>query len=706
MADKRHAFILPAIPARKMLAVLAAISGERLIPELIAYDMRLHVSADNRTAQLIFPEKSPKTALKPAREKEIRGLCAAHVAEIGGAPSGRAVDQTSGSHVDFDRLHDVVDALPALCLLASAPSAEARQKRTQDRDVAVVYPWGSPPKELEAAMSKDIKSGRDAELIMTAGGNEASGQVITFITDQTDRNSIYAAPVMAHGAEHAIQALTRRPAASINFWLPYQSELDQSLIDSAGRIAIALQAAGRLAPTHTDAFYFYRPMGIRALYIGAETERVSDADLAVEVLDGQPVKVTTIEVTEHQDALDQLTKKLTASDFNFGYRVRLADTEASQGRALDVSQIEEQIEELTDELKLLKALDHAKQQHLLRFSDAQLPAMVDGLRHFSREALKSGLFKYAASHSAGTSGPSHYLLYDQTHRALDQLIAEHFWRVRTEDRPIRYWLDPFVAQAVAGTEEKSSWRVFVPMGKMLLPGLRHFSGNVDDALKTIIGTQFPQDLDLPSGDDKPLLFLMSDSPEPDVDMEIEILDKDQFGDLKTELRWINDYLTVKSPRRVAREDLARLADDLYAGELAETVKTEATARVAENRATWRADTAQIARDAAATLNRLGDEIDTAATSVGQAFEFLAAARSRIDALMTAIEATYVALNEGENAIDALPRTAADITAVREDFEDLVRFEFETSRQVLKSTERKLEEIDEKIRSVRRWGARE
>ncbi|MEP6149829.1 MAG: hypothetical protein ABJ201_20600, partial [Nisaea sp.] len=411
MADKRHAFVLPAIPAGKMLVVLAAIAGDGLIKEAIAYDMRLHVRADNRTAQFVFPERSPQKALKPAREKEIRGLCAAHIKDSAGTASGRSVDHTSGSHVDFETLHVLVDALPALCMLAAVEAPEASQSRTQDRDVAVIYPWGSRIEDIQDALAQDIKSGRDAQLIRTAGGNEASGQVITLITDETDRMSIYAAPVMTNGAENAIQALTRRSAASMEFWLPYWIELDQSLIDNAGRIVVGLKAANSLASTHTDAFFYSSRSGVRALYIGEETQRISDAELAVEVLDGQPLKVTTIEAAEHEEALEYLRKRLTDSDFNFGYRVRLSDAEPSHGRALDVSQIEEQIDELKNELDLLTALDYAKQLHLLRFNDEQLPAMVAGLRHFSSDVLQSGSFKYAARHSSGTSGPSHYILY-------------------------------------------------------------------------------------------------------------------------------------------------------------------------------------------------------------------------------------------------------------------------------------------------------
>lgn len=704
MADKRPAIVLPSIPVHQMLSVMAALCGDSIFGDLLKYDARLHIAPTEGTAQLIFPQNAPGKALSDRRQSEIRQTCADFLNDIADTPSGRAAGQAPASMVDFETLHTPYDALLTLVFSAAQTDEQQRLARTKDQNVAAIYPIGMPFDDLPSEVAKTIKSGLDANIVKTAAGMESSGHVVTFISDDSARLSTFVAPLPGYERFEGIQILTQRRAVTFDFWLPFDQHLDQRSLDNAGRFAVGLQRHGALDSKLTDGFMFYGRNRVRALFTGTDTEPISAAELATTMLEGQPLELTILEVQDHETALAELERKLTADDFNFGYRVRLAQTKTYHNPTLDKSRIVEKITELENELQLIDSLGN-EQQHLLRFTDAQLPAMIDGLRAFPRDVLaESGTFLYAASHSTHATGPSHYLLYNPATTPLRQLIPEHFWRGRTEDRPISYWMDPFVAGHTQNGQSRS--RVFVPMGQMIIPAFTHFSGSVDKALDTIIGKQFPEHKNIRDDDTKQPIYLFLQSPDPDVDLEIEILDRAQFGDLKTQLRWINDYLTVHKTKSVKAEDLAAVADGVYANDTATAINAKAADSLQSMRDVWETQSTLIAQEAGEVLTHLGAEIDAASSSIQDAYAFLDASRDRIHALESAVASAHSALSNGEQALENLPEIAKGIEAVRDDFLDRVRLEFDTSQQTIDASERELDRITERLKSVSRWGRRQ
>jgi hypothetical protein len=480
------------------------------------------------------------------------------------------------------------------------------------------------------------------------------------------------------------------------------------IADGAGRKALiailaAARGAGVLPADVSDIVVLLTSETSADIFLHSKAT-VQDAPKAADVIPVmlepvQPFDVTTIEFRPHEEAAAALADKIKALRRKIGYQVALKPIPRGVGPGVDIEPILEAIAGLQSQVDQITALG-APQTRLMRFTDAQLPCMIDGLRRLPENKLTDKSLLYAACHSAGRAGPAHYLKYDP--QSTFMRVAEAHWRADIDPHPISYWLEPFVAHAQLTRPTRT--QVFVPSGQFMVPSLAHFGGNVDDTLRFVLGNLFDDQQPLMTDKKRSAYYVFTASPAQDFRLEVEVLDGDAFQPLHQRVEWINDYLQVRSPVAVDAERLAEVATGLYEGGVAKALQAELDKDIKTLDETWAVAQARIEADAFDAINMVASEMDAVSARIADLHTYLALADREMTGLeMVATRATQTLKGLDRIAEDLASKDSA-MARSREDFESRVDAEVALAETLIENTETRVAQLRDRLRRVKEWGA--
>lgn len=437
-------------------------------------------------------------------------------------------------------------------------------------------------------------------------------------------------------------------------YLPNGTALQAADRAAAGAVLRGLVAADQLA-ADADLLLF---AGVTAYVLPSEAEFVPAPEVFIAPDTGEWLSLRRLDIAPSDAAATDLAARIGDRRFPVGYRVALRPLPDRMRGDADVEQLREEIEEREAEIALIRALA-APQRRLLRFSDAQLPALVDGLRRMPPAMQRNANLTFATAHAAGRTGPAHFVMYDPALVAIEGHLPEFYWRGQTEDTPICYWVDPPSAAAMTGAEGEPL--IFVPLRSHIDPPIASFGGRLDQTMRLVLGNLFADAAAVLEDKAARPVFVFSSPFDTGFEMEVELLDAARFAPLHLQLRWINDHMLVRSPRLVDDAVLTRLAENLYEGEAARQLTDRAQDDLAALSAEWTVGADDLSARIGSLLGELAEEIGQSQDRVRRAVGFLAAARDRIDALDAVISHANAVLSDVEHAagqMQAVPQAQA------------------------------------------------
>lgn len=626
---------------------------------------------------------------------------------------GREFDPTrlAPQSLDVSRMLDMAGAMVlGICLAAKPVDDDGRENPDGER-MAICLGEES---ELEQDVVRILRRTRNAAVSAFEAGAGRTLALARFETWPRDGSTLEGVRA-ATGWELPILARTGLPNGSV--WLRDDLALPQEARGFASGMLAALRELGVVSEGH-DLVVDWRPETARSDAAAAGTDGRADdgrrasllyaavpaamegtavaraEDLARERSPETPLEVECLRPVPSDKALPDLQKRIIAQDFEVGYRMRLASLPENAGIGRDVEILREEIAEREAVIELVRALS-APQMRLLRFGDAQLPALVDGLRAMPPEMLRKPGLRYAAAHSSGLREPTHFVLYDPSEFAIEGNLPEQYWRGRTEDRPIRYWLDPHAAEARRLAPDVAP-AVFAPVRQRLLPAIDSFGGNLDQTLRLVLGSLFADASAVLDKEGAEPIYVFSPPSLPGADMDVELLDERWFKPMKLSLKWLNDYMIVRSPRVADPETLSRLAEDLYEGQIAEALRSEAAASVESLRNEWKERERELRGQIDGAVLHVAAEIRSSAERLRLGVAFLQDAEARIARLDSLIAAMREEVARKTDVAARISRTVPEQTARRYKMVAELQAELEAGEQAMREAERR---VKERVRAI-------
>lgn len=623
-----------------------------------------------------------------AARQAFHGSLVSAIQEVAGpAAVGRSAQQAAP--VDTTGM---VGAWAGLAILASDTATGAPFEELPD-DLLLITPRSVDTQAISAVM----RQGRDAKLLASGDDNLA-----ILVDDAPERYGTVADMLGRGDLPDGLVALRPWVAGRARLWLPLDhAPPEPGALTALGRAWEAWQRdVGPDDVPPPDVACLQSPDGVtfRLEILPALRQAAPVTETVSPELDPiQPLVVTTLRYAASEEAARGLAQEILRNSDRIGYRVRLHPVPPHVSAGMDVEPLLEQIEDLRLRIAQIQALG-APQQRLLRFTDAQLPALVDALRRVPSKALTDGSLRYAAGHAQGRDEPAHYLLFDASQVHLR--FAQSLWQSRTEDRPMSYWLEPFVAQAQMISPTQT--RVFVPDRHMLSPSLAHFGGDVDGTLRLVLGALFVSLGPLASDRARKPYFIFTRPPRAKDTIEVEVVDGDSFAPVHQAIGWMNDYLEVRGANAVDREALRAVAQELYEGAYVETVRNDLAGDVEEATRQWDAALEKLRADAAALLDDHTEELGRVSERIAKAHVYLRNAEGELTALETLMEHAAAALQGRSEVSDQLTLWDRDIRAAAETFSEAMDRELDTGSERISAAENRLALLQERLKSLSRW----
>lgn len=597
--------------------------------------------------------------------------------------------------------HDQAEAAQLLGRLAQAFEAAGRlaseleRLPTQSRDLhgepsliegMLAFLWSrfvetSTPRQEEAApgtiravveASNDVRAAacaaiarrtRDARF-MTDG---AAVMVLEFDGDLARGATL--AGLRAGGMPRAVTLLRRDVLAAMSLWLPEDRVFAEHHRVAASELLNGLADAGLLQ--REDELHFVPGFNdeCRVLVLSGETssgmtpvetlaQAISGADLPDET--GPALRMQVISLRPDEEAQQDLNRRLNDRHFPLGYRISLDVIRDRSATEDDIETLRAEIDEREARIALIQALG-CPQRRLLRFTDAQLPALVDGLRRMPRALRENAGLQYAASHAADRAEPAHFVLYDPDQLQFDGVLPEFYWRAKTDDTPIGFWLDPHAEEARKANPDEPS--VFVPHGERILPYIDSFGSSVSGTLRLVLGNLFPDGSEILGDREAQPAFVFSRLASGRDEIRVELLDMARFRPLKASLRWINEHILVSSPRVADRDELRELAETLYAGQLARDLRKLMSLEVDGLRLEWQQAEDELVHCLERLSDKVADEVRGLQGQLETARRFIDMAQGRLAQVTGSLNGLGQALGGLDQRLvamaDELPEMAAD-----------------------------------------------
>jgi len=547
---------------------------------------------------------------------------------------------------------------------------------------------------------------------VTGEGNDAKDALLFLVNDDLSRDS--ALPAMIAGMEPSAALVAERyDTAAGPVFLPVDRSFSRQLLIDVGTLLRA--ALGRDAAADGGALCVFEPDGVPVILTGKRP--IDDArDFGFDDLARTGLSWRYVDLQGSEAAAGRLRKAVAEVDPDAGYRLTLHDASAELDGSIKLENLEEQIAELEAQAALIRGLG-APRMMLLRFTRRQLPAMADLLTTAPVSAIDGGVIHYGFQATAEEPGGVHYLLFTLGDVPFDRPFEEWLWRRRTEDAPIRYWLDPHWARHYFDHSSSVRSRVFVPHATFLHPTLHSFGpGDMDAYLRSLIAARLTESerskafrarLSDPTAE---IGLIFSHSREEGFEIAIDVVDFGEFRPLRERLDWINKNLMMIDPAFVEEARISEIASSLYSGALAKSLLGEMQGVRSELQAGADRQEAALTARLEALAERFADEFNEAQAYSLELAEHIATLATRFEAMDQILAEVEGASKGLDQDFARLPDAAADLEAQRDVLQDALLREHTEAQDFLQTADAKfqrlkqqLEDLSERIRKVRRNG---
>lgn len=513
-----------------------------------------------------------------------------------------------------------------------------------------------------------------------------------------DVNGATLAGLRARGTE-GVFVLAGTEVNQGTIWLPDHLSLGGGEKKHAAKVLSGLKALGKVPDDADWVVYWSAADDIYQTSFTLAHEEFAGLEAVAQTFTPLEISVSSVSLNPTDEAREQLKETIASRQFPVGYKVNLEQVPYSERDEGDLEEIRDTISELEAEIDLINSFA-APQMRLLRFSDAQLPALVDGLCKMPPQLQNHAGFTYAAGHAAGREEPAHFFMYDPSQVSLEGLLPQHYWAHQTDDhRPMSYWLDPF--GAVSLTENPDDILVFTPIGEKLSPSINAFGGSLSENLGLVLGNLFVEASEILENSESRPCFVFSKSDLGHDYLEVEVLDVNAFAPVQLSLRWINDHMMVRSPRIADRKTLSALADDLYEGQVAEQLQKDMKEKVEDLSDEWGEAQAGIHDQMDGILSEILSEVTLTQERVTKSYDYLRKATEHVSELEAFLQKT-AELMEDVNASELeVVDFAETMRAGR--FANMVQLmsEFEMRSASIQEAEKSLQAKTETLNDLRK-----
>jgi len=318
-----------------------------------------------------------------------------------------------------------------------------------------------------------------------------------------------------------------------------------------------------------------------------------------------PFRVRSFETLTLADSsvqLENLRALAAKTQPRRGYRLRLREAHYHEPNEELYENLLQELQQIEEELMELESL-RVKRPQLYRFTQRQLPILVEKIASYPPNQLKHLLYAFHADESKFPEGVHYLLVRPEVEMSdLDPLI----WWGDNPEQPMRFWPDPL--WSLYYDKHGNQSQVFVPYNSVLHPPFHSWEvAGMDAFLQEIFRDDRPQPDIAPSDN---LIYVFTGVPERDADLDVVMLRSTDFVPINTpkNIGWINDHLTILS--RVDLETFIEgLSNSVSRAALAETLLRDASkAEKALERAVLKSRDS-MSDKTQALVDEIGNELD-------------------------------------------------------------------------------------------------
>jgi hypothetical protein len=696
MASPVKAYRSPEAPVRSVLAAL--LDARESLGALHAAGARC-VVLENGYARLYLPAGPDASSLKPSAEydRRVDTLMTAFT------NNAELFARRSGARSTNLEDHPSLEAGILLLLLhcAEEDSSAERAEPTGTEKLILLADERLEDRAREA--SALVKRCPMARLAVVGDEEEPENTgLVLLVQDDVARDSALAGLLVRIGSWPCdVMSRYETPAGPI--FLPRTLTFDRSVVLAAGS---ALEALNDPDQSESEQAYCVARMGATRWVFRTDLPTREAREILSDDIAEAGISWRFLDLKHSVEAETRLRETIGEVDPNAGYRLSLHDVRSRVDDGQSLARIQEKIADLGAQAALIRGL-RSPQTTLLRFSRAQLPAMADFLSAAPVGDIDAGKILYGFQATADEPGGVHFLLYDPAEVQFERSFLEWTWRARTEDQPIRYWIDPhwapFYTKRGAGVRS----RVFTPKDTVLHPTLHSFAPEDMDAyLRGLIGRRISASdhnaeiRDLLEDPHLAVGLIFSRSREENFDIDIEILDLDRFTPLRQRLDWINDNLLMIDPAFVSQERMSEIAAALYEGRNAADLLAEMDARSQglEVAAAQSEDGFAISIEGLA--QRFAREFSAAVDQSDHMIGSIERVSARLKALETVLGEVLVLSANSEVEGEALEVIAADLEHHSEILEEGIIAKRRETTEFIEAAEKRLDEAQRTLADLK------
>lgn len=381
---------------------------------------------------------------------------------------------------------------------------------------------------------------------------------------------------------------------------------------------------------------------------------VFDNQIALSPSPAAYARFVVCDLANSEQHMKQLYSEIQEQRPRTGYRLELRATQFKDDIEVERERLQRELNELNYEMEYLNAYD-LRRPILLRFAPSQLIAFGNFLSRLPGKALSDGALLYGFQATDIEPQGFHFLYVDPMRVKLPDLDPLINHTLLDKRRPMRFWLDPFWARHYAGSNRS---KLFVPEYTTLFPSIHDWNvnaGEMDRYLQQMM-EHWLQDHENRHFHHKPFprspIYIFDGPADAWADMEIYILDLDDFRPLHTKLGWLNDHLFLRQAWDVETTVTGAAADAAW-------IATAKQIHQRRNEATQTFDSAALQASQAvaektavlmSTLTNKLEQIQTAADDQRNRIGELQAHLDRLNALYSQVARTVGQAQDTENAI--------------------------------------------------------
>lgn len=696
MANQAWLHTLPMLRPPRAMDVLGALGEDHRI--LGASGMLVLIRSDDQVNFMLPAEKNVSSKLRaafgPARDR-LFGLLTS-VARINFDP-----------HTNISNLRDTDDLVTLPVALGVLALLTGQQKGADDDTIEAagqqLFLVEGTPSQIARAQSSLLLRVRDLTSIVEDESDD--GQITAAFLGEDD----IAQGAMPDGLDTVLenggklQRFRRWQFGRATLHLPHRLRLGDGVEDSLEKAL----------PPHQDAFDG-RELAIHQAEDGSicatwvkPDEAAPPADLIPEDHpDGDSWIIRERTMSPGAEAQAKLNKVIGADDFPVGYRIRLRRLQDDHYSGEAIEELQEEVDDLLVRIDLINALvPQARFDVLFRFTSRQLPALVDAMRRLPAERWNDGSVRYASGHPLGEdAAPIHYIMCAADVAGSVAAFPELIHAQATEDKPMRYAVDPVWAEYAAARDDVRA-SVYVPAHYTLSPSLGAFGGKLEETLRQVMGRKFRDIAEFVEDPKRAPIFLFSSERDGTARIGVEVIDAQDFVPLELRINWLNDYLQLLPPQIVKEQDLASVATDIYKGTVADEIHASAIAAETRIAGHWESFRTAREQELDAYAETLSTELAAATDYTARLLDHLRDLDKRVTSMERLVMAADKALAKADGQIEALADLPEDLAALRETLRSGLAEEIRRGETLTKAVKTRVEQQQAAYHDLRRGGSR-